>query len=306
MRRVDLTRRGDKESFLLGTVGPGDYDRVVHAPSALYLDNELFGLLLRPTFSVDPLFDVLADVTMHRNARTGGMYTFSRTFGFRPRSAMHNHCCATCTFSAGHPDVNAQLVALGQELSAQLRHHHPVQWGAQNDVMAANVAERWVMPGTSIFTTGIINKSSSLRYHCDAGNFPGSWNAMLMMRRGMTGGRLVLPEYGVALEPGDGVCCFMDAQATVHGVDDMHAFNADGVRYSVVFFALQAMRHCQSPEEELQRIKRKRTERQRRQHSRERDKLTARLVADRAVKRQGSFREQKERLFERERAKAKK
>jgi hypothetical protein len=295
MRRVDVTRYDDGEPHLLKPVSSADFDTVVHAPAALYEDGVLVGLLLRPEAPTARVLEMLREAKYQRAGRTGGLYSHSRTFGFRPRIAMHHDFCSACTFGLEFPELNDSLVQIGADLSETMRRYNPEQWEAQHGRVNSEVRSDWIMPGTGIFTSGIVNKSNALHYHRDTGNFAGSWNAMLVLLDGMHGGKLVLPSYRVALGFTGAEVVFMDAQRQAHGVEQMHPKTPDGIRFSVVYYALQQMRLCGTPAEELDRVKEMRTQRARRQHSRNRGALAAELTGQRRKKGRTS----KERMLDR-------
>lgn len=75
----------------------------------------------------------------------------------------------------------------------------------------------WVIPGTP-FTTITVNNSYPTGYHCDKGDLDEGFSCLTVLRRGtpFKGGRLVFPEYGIAVDMQDGDQLLMDAHAA-HG-----------------------------------------------------------------------------------------
>ena len=105
----------------------------------------------------------------------------------------------------------------------------------------------------SLFTTGSINKNSAISYHHDRGNLRGAWSAMLVVRRAVTGGDLVLPEYGCVLRLRDGDALLFDGQSTLHGVTPL-SVSPGGYRYTLVYYTLEQIWRCLAPLAELERI----------------------------------------------------
>ncbi len=99
------------------------------------------------------------------------------------------------------------------------------------------------MTDDALWTSGVINQSSALPYHRDGSNFD-TWSAMPVVRRGMDGGHLHFPEYGITVNCRDGWALYFNGYAYVHGVTPMKTRSKDGYRYSIVFYAKRGMKDC--------------------------------------------------------------
>jgi hypothetical protein len=74
----------------------------------------------------------------------------------------------------------------------------------------------WVIPGTP-FSTVTVNTSYPTGYHTDQGDLDEGFSCLTVLRRGnYSGGRLVFPEYGIAVDMQNGDQLLMDAHAA-HG-----------------------------------------------------------------------------------------
>jgi hypothetical protein len=87
---------------------------------------------------------------------------------------------------------------------------------------------------------------------------------MVASQRGMKGGHLVVPKYGIAFGFSKPALIMFDGQSLLHGVLPMEKQTKNAYRYSVVYYALQQMCHCLSPAEELARIRTIKTDREQR------------------------------------------
>src|SRR5260221_500728 len=114
------------------------------------------------------------------------------------------------------------------------------------------------MPG-SVFTSGIINQDNPLQYHYDAGNFEGTWSVMAVFKEQVSGGHLILPEFNVKLACQDSSIVVFDGQSELHGVSPIRKMAEEAYRFSVVFYALEALCKCGTPKEELRRAQIQRT-----------------------------------------------
>lgn len=208
---------------------------------------------LRSAAIGSPITDVM------RNANYA---TRSRTFGFRPRAAINRQeGCSATGFARDDPAREAILDAAAGELQG---------------IMAATLGEEvvtadrerlnviqpdWFLGESNLWTSGVINKTSRLPYHRDRFNFP-TWSAMPVLRRAVSGGYLMIPEYGAAIECRDGHAVLFPGYDLVHGVSPMDIRTPGGYRYSIVYYALRGMKDCHTAAVETQRAQRVRTERE--------------------------------------------
>jgi hypothetical protein len=110
------------------------------------------------------------------------------------------------------------------------------------------------MPG-SVFTSGIVNQTSELTYHYDAGNFHGAWSCMMALSYDTEGGNLVFPAYRIALSVEENRLFMFNGSELLHGVSHIKKRTSRAYRYSIVFYALEAMKHCLEPCEEVKRAR---------------------------------------------------
>src|SRR5262245_26745744 len=211
----------------------------------------------------EPLLAALRAVPFRRgNARSDGMKNMdTRTVGFLPRLAVRRDFCCTSSVAQESPAAHAAIVeAWAQRAAGLYRECSPEQY-AKHERAVEGVLPEWRLPGTP-FTSGICNHDNPLAYHTDTGNFRGVWSCMFALTSGCDGGLLVLPEYRLAFRFGE--CSFItfDGQVLLHGVTPLVKRSALAYRYSVVYYSLAGMRFCLTPEEELARIRKLKTERE--------------------------------------------
>lgn len=72
-----------------------------------------------------------------------------------------------------------------------------------------------------------------------------------------------MPEYGIGLEIGNRSVTLFDGQAVLHGVTPITKLRDDATRFTVVYYSLRQMWKCEPLGAELARIRRKKTERER-------------------------------------------
>lgn len=185
----------------------------------------------------------------------------SWTFGYRPRKPMmRNEGCVLTSFGRDNPEAHAYLARYADVLAAQLDDAFPEVVVMGRDVIQ-QVKPDWRLGDESLWTSGVINKESSLPYHRDGNNFD-AWSVMPVVRRGVRGGHLHLPEYGMTVPCRDGFTVMFFGKRLVHGVTPMVKTTPDAYRVSVVYYALRGLKDCHTYAEETAYAARRRTERE--------------------------------------------
>jgi hypothetical protein len=185
-----------------------------------------------------PLHKMLSGLHYGTSRRSNGMISHSAVFGYMP-SDLRIPFTRAAAFCTRHPEVSAHLEAVGKALEGHLLERKPEQYAAQRE-MVAKINPLWRMQN-ELYTSGIINFNNRLVYHKDRGNFVGSWNSMIVLRKGASGGDLVLPQYNITIAFDDCVAVWMNAQDIVHGVTPIVANTPTGYRMSVVWYAMKGL-----------------------------------------------------------------
>lgn len=204
---------------------------------------------------------VLATSGASYTAYRAGLRNTSRTFGWTPRRPLYGReGCQPASMAIDNPETERVLDDWAGRLSTMLEAILPEQVQADRDRVSA-VDDDWKLRETH-YTSGVINRSAQLPYHRDVFNYP-VWSAMPVLRRGVTGGYLSVPEYDLVVPCRDGWAVFFPGQQFVHGVTPMRQTAADGYRYSIVYYSLRGLKDCFTAALEAQYAVRRRTERER-------------------------------------------
>lgn len=190
-----------------------------------------------------------------------GTENHSRTFGMAPRKPFQTReACRPTSLSYDQPDVHKVLERTADRLSQIMRKIAPEVYDA--DVQeTSEVDKEWRISEDSLWTSGVINKTSTLPYHYDGNNFD-MWSAMPVIRRGTRGGALSIPEYGVTIECRDGWVLFFPGYRLLHGVTPIAHVTKDAYRYTVVYYCLRGMKDCFTYAVEQAEARKRRTERE--------------------------------------------
>ena len=175
-----------------------------------------------------------------QNTGTGNQ---SRTFGMAPRKPFQTReSCRPTALSYEQPEEHATLVDIADALAKIMRDIAPDIYN-EDVAETAGVEKEWRISDDSLWTSGVINKTATLPYHTDGNNFD-MWSAMPVVRRGVRGGYLHMPEYDATIECRDGWAAFFPGFRFVHGVTPILKTSKDSYRYSVVYYCLRGMKDC--------------------------------------------------------------
>ena len=118
----------------------------------------------------------------------------------------------------------------------------------------------------------------AIPYHVDGGNFKSALSNVLILKQNISGGELVLPEYGITLSQRDRALCIFDGQSIIHGVRPIIVERQDQPHYraSIVYYSMHGMRLCLDKKEEYNRLKKIRTEKESRS-TEDRNQLVSRI-----------------------------
>lgn len=223
-----------------------------------------------PVYAYLPLGDVadlraaVRGISYSEAMRAGtGLRNRSRVFGYAPRRPVRLlENCNDTSLNRERPEVARVLDAWADRLLGMLGGIDPTLVEQGRAELAAVLPDWRLDGGRSIWTSGIVNRTSQLPYHRDAFNFP-TWSAMPVVRRGVAGGHLNLPEYGATIACRDGWGVFFGGWNLVHGVTPMRLTADDGYRYSVVYYSLRGMKDCATAAVETREAWARRTARER-------------------------------------------
>lgn len=258
-------RQLDLKAFTERSALESDYGELITAPTVITDPTQGDRpVIVYLELSDDPAAVVAAlqQIDYRLDFRTNGMMTRSRTFGYAPRNTVRRDYCSTASLANEDAEAHAVLMEYADKVS-----RYYLQFNAELYQRHAQMTDQ-VLPeykiGSSVFTSGIVNKNNPLKYHFDKGNFKDVWSNMLVFKHKVQGGHLSVPEFDLGFELKDNSLLMFDGQNLLHGVTPIKMYAPDSHRYSVVYYALREMWKCEPLEDELTRFRRLRTERERR------------------------------------------
>lgn len=264
-REVTRCLSPDEASELIGTVVPNlspDQVTLITDPAVLtcegepvaaYLPLAEAGRLRRAALAIDCSGGVQRN-TAYRSR--------SRTFGYAPpRIITRRESCSLTALSRDQPDVEAVLETYADQFAKMLEMIDP-EIVSGDQATLGEILPEWRLGEAKLWTSGVVNDTAALPYHRDGFNFA-TWSAMPVLRRGVRGGYLHLPEFGVAFACADSTVTLFPGKRWVHGVTPLSRVRSDdGYRISIVYYALRGMKDCRTAAEETRKAQTKRTERE--------------------------------------------
>ena len=189
------------------------------------------------------------------------------TFGYLPKKPQAlRESCGRSAFMRDAPSIEQVLDDLALDLAEQFPKLHAERATQDRETLENSLLSEWRLGEKSLWTSGVINKTAALPYHRDGNNFD-TWSAMPSIRRGIEGGHLHLPEYGLTLPISDGDVSWFLGKRLVHGVTKMKrrkGARGEPYRYTCVFYAVQGLSDCRTFAEETRLQAERRTEREKR------------------------------------------
>jgi hypothetical protein len=235
-----------------------DVDRIVTEDADIYVEGEL-AIVYRHNWMTDKNGDdwirtLDAHPNWSKGARSQGMRQQSTVFGFLPRRTMRADYCHRSSLDRDYPELASKVEEIASSAAVTLEEENPDRYKAQHAQVQSEILACYQM-GPYPFTSGIINRDSTLMFHRDNANFTNSWSAMLGLKRNIREhtGVLVVPQLRTALEVGHGSLTMFDGKKWWHAVSPIRKTRRDGRRYTLVCYAVAQLRNCLPWEEEMQR-----------------------------------------------------
>lgn len=262
LETVEVSLHGDCSHLLKRHADAAHFDRRITRSSRLVLNGETVGVYINiPRALLVDMRRVVRETKPVQSFRTNGVPTQSSVFGSLPRHAIRNDFCRFSEKSRKEPEHFVVAFEFANYVAKLYRKELPEAYARNLQLIRENVHPDW-LPGDHPFTTCNFNINHAIRYHRDTGNFRNVFSNVLILKEGIEGGELVFSEFRIALAQDDGALGIFDGQKWVHGVLPIARKKPDGYRASIVFYALDSMRHCYPYAEEITRYQSVRTHRE--------------------------------------------
>lgn len=220
----------------------------------IYLDLDELGL------DFTDITRALNTIKFHTSQRTAGLKSTSRVFGYQPRNQIHRDYCTSTSLAVDFPKEHRIICDYAKKIDEIYQAIDPETYKKHKE-MSDKVLKDWTIE-ESLFTSGIVNKNNPLKYHFDTGNFKDVYSCMLGFKKNVKGGYLACPEYDCAFEIKNNSLHIFDGQNILHGVTPFVKLSQNAYRYTLVYYSLKQMWSCLPLGAELERIRKRKTERE--------------------------------------------
>ena len=262
MRRIDLKRiEIDKGKFKKRTALKSDVSTLIKEDCIIYVDDKPVVLYKKLENDTSALRWAVKSQKYGSGKRSAGLISTSNIFGYSPRVTMRHDYCTATAMSQTNPKQHHVIANFASELVGYYKEFFPEQYEFHTKLVEERVMKDWTIGG-SPFTSGIVNKNNQLKYHFDAGNFKGVLSNMVVFKKDVDGGHLIIPELDIALEVADNTLTIFNGQEILHGVSTIEYKNEQAYRYSIVYYSLEQMWKCEPLGDEIKRIRKIKTERE--------------------------------------------
>ena len=256
MKTFELIKIRDCNNLIKQTPSKNDYTTLIDSDTIFTKNGKQVGIYIKIKHPL--IYEIRKATFETKFVKTYRTYkalpTQSSVFGALPRIAVRNDYCR---FSAQtkHEKKNTQrLFTFMEVLTGIYEKYLPEQYKHDLTVIKENVNQDYLLNENQPFATANINVNHAIKYHKDTGNFRGNLSNVLILRGGITGGELVFPEYGFALEQGDSYLAVFDGQNEIHGVMPIIKTEENPYRASIVYYTLENMKHCYPYKMEVERL----------------------------------------------------
>lgn len=214
-------------------------------------------------FDTKEIVSALKRIKYHEGQRSRGLVSRSRIFGYRPRLEMRTDFCSSTSMAFEYPTEHKLVTELALKLEEYYKRNNNEGYQKHKGLAEEKVKASYRIQGKSIFTSGIINKNNPLKYHYDTGNFTDVYSCMIVFKQDVDGGYLSVPEYGVGFKLPNNSIFLFDGQSILHGVTPIRHTSPESHRYSIVYYSLKRMWQCLEIDDELARVRQRKTVRER-------------------------------------------
>jgi hypothetical protein len=230
-------------------------DMVICRETKVYAQGRLIALYKKAEFDTANVRAACLTANFNRYERLSGLETETLNINASPRNGLRTNKCDKTKFHREDPERHQIFLDIARPIAKEYRINFPKAYASQvrmTHVGAKRVEETYRIAGTP-FTSGVINKDTALGFHRDTANTADGISCMLILKRGVAGGELILPELNIGFACQDDYILLFDGQKYIHGVTPiLQPANGKGYRYTIVYYNSSAMSLCLPPEAELE------------------------------------------------------
>jgi hypothetical protein len=257
--RIEYKIRPLMISCLQGLLPTSDGVRMIDEEAIVTVGDEVIAVYKKAGFDLTAIRNACFNLEFSTYVRTSGLLTQTENINASPRNSLRTNKCRKTKLHDSNPEIHQVFLYYAKKIANEYMTFFSKQYAKQIQRTYASekrVHESYRIAGTP-FTSGVINKDTALGYHRDIANTKDGISCMLILKEGLAGGELILPEVKIGFACQDGYILLFDGQKYIHGVTAFaSAQGSRGYRYTTVYYNNKAMSLCLPPEQEEQYYKR--------------------------------------------------
>jgi hypothetical protein len=263
MKTFELTKIRDCSELIKQTPSKIGYNTLIDSDTIFTKNGKNVGVYIKIKHElINEIRKAALETKYVKTYRTRrALPTQSSVFGSLPRIPLRNDYCRFSSQTKNEKKNTQRLFTFMEVLTGIYKKYLPEQYNHDLKVISENVNQDYLLKENQPFATANINVNHAIKYHKDTGNFRGNLSNVLILKSGISGGELVFPEYGFALEQSDSYLSIFDGQNEIHGVMPIAKTGENPYRASIVYYTLENMKHCYPFKMEVERLQKVATKR---------------------------------------------
>lgn len=227
---------------------------IINEDAVIINNGKLVALYTKAPFDHDNILSLCLGLKFDLYQRSSGLRTQTINLGSSPRNPLRDNYCRPSKFKRDDQQKHKAFENIARLVATVYRHHFSEAYIGQikqSYVGKHKIAPQYLIKGTP-FTGGVINKDSALGYHYDKANTKEGISCMVILKAGVAGGELILPQLDLGFSCQDGYLLLFDGRTLLHGVTPIiKAQQGKGYRFTIVYYNNEGMELCGSLKEEV-------------------------------------------------------
>lgn len=278
MRRIEISPKTiDAKEFLGRYPTQEEMGDVIDESTVIVVDGKpTIAYMILDEADCAGMRRVARSTRVSKGTRKSGVAKKASVFGAMPRSSTRSDYCRFTRNTHDEPANVQEVKRFGQKLAEVYRELFPEVFDRAMAEIEAVVHEDWRWSGTPFLTCNV-NLNHAIKFHLDAGNVRSALSNVFILKRGIDGGELVCPEFGISFSQRDRALVIFDGQKIVHGVRPISPTVGaiESYRASIVYYTMNGMKLCLCKDDELKRARDVRTQKERLTKEESRAKILA-------------------------------
>lgn len=260
MKKIELSQLKPEvvKEFLKKQPQRSDVKNIINEDAEIIVDGKLAAIYKKVNFDISEVRLACLSLKFDTYIRQSGLVTKTINLNASPRNSLRDNRCQLTKFRLKQPEKHNLFIKCARQIASQYRSYFKAAYAGQVKQSLSGdkkINAFYMIKGTP-FTGGVINKDTALGYHRDSANTKDGVSCMLILKKGVAGGELILPELNVGFACQDSYMLLFDGRKYLHGVSPIiQPLTSLGYRYTIVYYNNSGMDICLPPEMEQDHFK---------------------------------------------------